>query len=181
MNTQITKESAYIKMHPIQSPEHMRGTIPTKPFDKDWEERISDCWWYHKNNKAFGVNSDMFVLRNKLLSFGGFECCMPVFEPDLQNILQYGQLWYGDRIDIIHGEHNQCHSNSAKHWHRHKDKTVLCTGYALSEDGMWRQHSWLVRLKPMKNRIIETTVPRVAYFGFAMTEKQAQKFYEEIY
>ena len=42
-------------------------------------------------------------------------------------------------------------------------------------------YSWLVELRPRKNRIIETTVPRVAYFGYAMTNAEAERFYENTY
>ena len=41
----------------------------------------------------------------------------------------------------------------------------MATGYALSEDGLWRSHSW--GLTQARNRavIIETTVSRERYFG----------------
>ena len=59
--------------------------------------------------------------------------------------------------------------------------SVICyendaTGYALSADGMWRQHSWLIHRKPRSNRVVETTEPRILYFGFAMTLEHCEKF-----
>jgi hypothetical protein len=181
---ELDKNVAYQKGNPIRLPSEKPKEIPMNPsFDPDWERNIKDMWWYHKNNAepvlAKGILFDkrLFELREKLLSFGGSEVCLPVTEDDLEEILNRGQLWYGDRIHMMKGRPNQCHRNSAYCWNANKEKAVLCTGYALSEDRMWRQHSWLVELRPRKNKIVETTVERVAYFGFAMTEEEANQFY----
>ena len=77
------------------------------------------------------------------------------------------------------GEDCHCHSNSALLWEVNKDKTVICTGYALSADGMWRQHSWLIHRKPRSNRVVETTEPRILYYGFAMTPELCEEFVNE--
>jgi hypothetical protein len=155
--------------------------IHTNPMDEEWCKRIQDCWWYHSNNKAPSyVDPNFFNLRNLLLSFGGQEACMPTgVDEDLPKMLERGQLWYGDRIDMLKGTPSRCHENSSLCWYANIDRVVLCTGYALSEDGMWREHSWCVDIRPRKNRIIETTVPRIAYFGFAMTKEEAFEFYRQ--
>lgn len=62
-----------------------------------------------------------------------------------------------------------------------KDITRICTGYALSEDGMWRQHSWIIWHKARSNQIIETTVPRILYFGFVMTTEMCEEFADNNY
>ena len=137
----VFNESAYVKMQPITNPSQIEK-IKTAPFDEEWEKRISSMWWYHKNNIADArIDKRLFALRSKLLEFGGSEVCMPVFEPELNELLQYGQLWFGDRYRLIKGEPCHCHSNSSQYYLSHKDNTVLCTGYALSEDGMWRQRA----------------------------------------
>jgi len=81
------------------------------------------------------------------------------------------------------GQANRCHANTSNLWLANKDQheIVICTGYALSNDGMWRQHSWLALRRPRSIQIIETTERRVAYFGFAMTEEEAMKFIENNY
>jgi hypothetical protein len=38
-------------------------------------------------------------------------------------------------------------------------------------------YSWVIHIRPRKNQVIETTVGRVAYFGFAMTPEEANQFY----
>lgn len=190
---EITLEQriAYLLRNPIKNPAQMPKPLETKPIDAEWQEWIDNKWWAKKNGieqvlpKNISDYPESFVnmmkamlqMRTLLLSFGGSEVCMPDYDEDVYNIIKRGQLWYGDRIHMMKGEPCQCHRNSSRCWEVNQDKTVLCTGYALSEDGMWRQHSWLVELRPRKNRIVETTLPRVAYFGFGMTLIEARKFY----
>lgn len=47
-------------------------------------------------------------------------------------------------------------------------------------ESMWRQHSWLIHRKPRSNKIVETTRPRVLYYGFAMPPKLSERFADEI-
>ena len=118
----------------------------------------------------------LFDLKERLLSFAGEAVCLPAYEPDLENILSYGQFWLGYNAERMLGEDCHCHSNSALLWEVNKDKTVICTGYALSADGMWRQHSWLIHRNPRSNRVVEITRPRVLYYGFAMTPELCERF-----
>ena len=187
MYQQLDEKSAYLLRHPIRVATDMPKQVEVNKIeevDKEWDERNKGMWWYHKNKIAPKIaphitfDTRLFDLRDRLLTFAGSEVCMPIFEEDLENILSRGQLWYGDRIHMMKGVPCHCHQNSAYCWKKNKDKTVLCTGYALSKDGMWRQHSWLVHLRPRKNRIIETTVERELYFGYVMTEEESQNFYE---
>lgn len=121
-------------------------------------------------------NPESYSLRNKLLSFGGNCVCIPEPEEDYINIMKYGQFWYGRGARLMKGQPNQCHKNSCELWKNNKHRTKICTGYALSEDGIWRQHSWLIEFKSASNKIIETTKLRVAYFGFIMNYKQCEDF-----
>lgn len=121
----------------------------------------------------------MLELHDKLLSFGGVRTCLPVTEDDLTNILERGQLWIGKIVTMMPGMPSQCHRNSSACWDVNRNRTILCTGYALSDDGLWRQHSWLVDFR--HQQIVETTVPMVAYFGFAMTKEEAEDFLTDNY
>ena len=181
MYEQLDKKASYLGI-PIRSKDDMPKPIVTNSLDEDWENAISDRWWYHKNkpNKPpMGIDIKMYQLRDKLLSMGGYEVCMPTFDGDVETILSRGQLWYGDRTIMKIGQPSRCHSNSAILWKKHPENTILCTGYALSNDGMWRCHSWLVKIDEKENKIIETTTERVAYFGIAMPEMIAQEFYQQ--
>jgi len=107
-------------------------------------------------------------LRTKLLSFGGKEI-VPRNEPDLEKILGRGQIM---KMEVIEKKmyDRDCHTNV----------TILCvfegrqiaTGWALSDDGLWRQHSWCVN----GDIIIETTQKREMYFGFVLSPSEAENF-----
>lgn len=54
-----------------------------------------------------------------------------------------------------------CHDNVAALQQQTDGACAWWTGYALSADGLWRHHSW----GWWQNRIVETTVPRLVYWG----------------
>lgn len=176
---EISGAAAYIKNKPITEPSQMPKPIEHYPMGDAWLERIKEYWWATHYEGVIPKDAiPMAALRDRLLSFGGQQVSMPYTEDDLESIMTRGQLWYGDRTRMIKGEMSQCHKNSCALWELNKNLLMIATGYALSDDGMWRQHSWLVHIKPRKNKIIETTTPRVAYFGFVMTEEEAYEFCE---
>lgn len=163
----------------------IKGSIRWNSMDTDWK---ADCkekkFWFQDTLEDMkkmhpSMNSRLFDLRQKLLTFAGEAICFPPYEEDLDNILNYGQFWVGSNAKLMRGEPSRCHANSANLWEQNKEATRICTGYALSEDGMWRQHSWLVWHKSRSNRIIETTAKRIAYYGFVMPYDMCQQFADE--
>lgn len=176
----IAIQSSYLYNDVIDTPERMPYKVETKSISNEWKKNLEEMWWYSKNIKNTVADSPlkkkMFKLRDALLSFGGEEVCLPSLEEDIDNILNRGQAWMGDKVDMMRGQPSQCHSNSAACWQENKSKTTIATGYALSEDGLWRQHSWVIHLKPRQNRVVETTKKRLIYYGFAMTEKECEDF-----
>ena len=171
---------------PIRSVEQLPAPLSTGTPDEEWDKRMQENWWYNEatiqkefEKEPWMNNTGLLLLHKKLLSFGGVRTVLPRVEVDLGSIMGRGQLWLGSNYMMMPGTPSQCHRNSCACWEANKHRTILCTGYALSEDGLWRQHSWLVDFR--FQRVVETTVPRVAYFGFAMTKEEAEKFYEEIY
>jgi hypothetical protein len=64
-----------------------------------------------------------------------------------------------DNVILNKMKKSNCHDNCAKLFKKGKLKE-LHTGYALSDDGLWRQHSWGIS---SNNKIIETTIPRLIY------------------
>lgn len=137
-------------------------------------DRIPEAWKPHLERLPAGENplpAGMEELGRRLLAFGGSGACFPDIEEDMALILQYGQLWNGWSNTIrMEGEPCQCHSNSAWLMRANEDTNTcltIATGYALSADGIWRQHSWLVQ-KRRSIRIIETTKKRVLYYGAAL-------------
>jgi hypothetical protein len=62
----------------------------------------------------------------------------------------------------IGGDDGACHRNAAEVWAR-GEVPAIGTGYALSPDGLWRQHSWAV---DGDGTVLETTsAERLAYVG----------------
>lgn len=114
-----------------------------------------------------------------LLKFGGERVSIPAFEEDLEKLLTRGQLLSPAGLRLMRGERSQCHRNSALLWDVNRHRLFICTGYYLSSDGIWRQHSWCVENRKRRPRIVETTNPAVAYFGFAMTTAEAELFLDD--
>jgi len=66
-----------------------------------------------------------------------------------------------------------CHQNVASVWAKRRFGIVgVATGYVLSEDGLWRQHSWGI----LRDGILETTEARSKYFGIIFQGDEADFF-----
>lgn len=188
--TMLDNECGYIKNNPIRHSSEMPKEIITRKIDDEWLERLSNNYWAtnFKGNVENDCPKDVlpevrraFKLRDKILTFGGEQVCMPFIDNDTQNIIDRGQLWYGDRVIMDYGYTSQCHYNSSVIWEKQRndeEKDIrIVTGYALFEDGMWRSHTWCVLVQEEENIVVETTVEHVAYFGFVLTELEAKLFF----
>lgn len=115
-------------------------------------------------------------LVRRLLSIGGNSVCVAFEEPSWWSriLAERGESLSKCKVILQKGEPSNCHRNSAKLWRRNKNKYVLFKGYGLSEDGMWRQHWWLVRKDD--GQIIETTTVRKIYFGIGYSSMSAESF-----
>ena len=80
----------------------------------------------------------------------------------VKGLLDNGRSFDISGLTLQEMEPSQCHSNVFDLCSKDPSARVL-TGYGLSDDGVWRPHSWCIK----DGQIIETTVPRVAYFGVA--------------
>ena len=112
-------------------------------------------------------------LRTILLQYGGTELVVPASaDPDVPALIERGVLMSQTAVLRIMDE-GVCHENVAELW---LDKEFgllgIGTGYALSKDGLWRQHSWGVG----QGQIIETTEARTAYFGVMLQGEAADSF-----
>ncbi len=119
---------------------------------------------------------DYGALFDRLLSHGGYAVA-PRPEPDLIKILDRAELRDGYDAELMRGQPINCHSNSALLWAENRDHSVIVTGWAMSDDGVWRQHSWVKHLGTGK--IYETTNPRVLYYGFDLMPDETALFYDE--
>jgi len=103
-------------------------------------------------------------LMDKLLNIDG-KFIVSVPEPDLKKILAYGKRVDDYKVIFKPMIPCHCHNNVIKLCLEGKGR--MATGWALSDDGLWRQHSWLVKDKT----IIETTESRKRYFGIILNSK----------
>lgn len=137
---------------------------------KDDSERAA--WLRDKEDTWLKYNPKIKPLRDKLLSIGG-DFVVPMREPDLKELLERGRLFSTDGIRL-HEMRYKCHVNVARLYHFSFKGEKIATGWGLSDDGLWRQHSWLVT---SDGKIVETTVLRLMYYGVELTEEESQFFY----
>lgn len=109
-------------------------------------------------------------LRECLLSMGGVFALVFDSEFDTDNILSRGRLFSTAGLRMKLGRASRCHQNVATLYA--KGKLKICTGYALSDDGLWRQHSWGLD----RGTIVETTEVRVLYFGYELNDYESILF-----
>jgi|SRR5579862_1811695 len=106
------------------------------------------------------------ALEQKLLSLGGREMVyMPVMPELLDYIRVRGQSFDAATLRQVKGQPSNCHENVAKRYKQRKGKERMVHGYGLSDDGLWRLHSWLI---DGSDGVIETTVSRIAYYGIVL-------------
>jgi hypothetical protein len=138
-------------------------------------------WHVSRDSAAFAHNERLLQahiranplwreLGERLKLIGGTAVCA-AFEEDMNLILRAGVTWAPIQKDIllIRGENCRCHQNVLCLSEANPDLKV-CTGYALSKDGIWRSHSWC--FDQSIHRIVETTGKRVAYHGAVLNRQQ---------
>jgi hypothetical protein len=111
----------------------------------------------------------------RLIELGGHTVCIGFNdEPGSAFFLQQSAITPFRKLQLKSGKPNQCHVNSALLWHKNRKRYQLATGYALSPDGLWRRHSWVLH----RDDIIETTEARTQYFGVVLDDEQAEAFHK---
>jgi hypothetical protein len=134
--------------------------------DAEWVK-----WAAQKTKKNLEAMPELKPLQDKLLSLGGDWVALEP-ECDFEDLMQKGQLFKGKVILKPMAPCN-CHSNCAQLWDKHPKTYKIATGWALSDDGIWRQHTWLLKGKT----IIETTLSRVMYYGIVFGDKESNLFW----
>jgi hypothetical protein len=112
-------------------------------------------------------------LKRLLLKIDGdFLVAPPKPDSHLALLLRSGFVMHGP-VTLKITATSACHQNAAAIWRSHKSNVVgIATGYALTRDGLWRQHSWVV----LRDGLLETTVKRTKYFGVLLQDSHADRF-----
>lgn len=137
-------------------------------------------WYKKRTNEILGKSRQAKKFKELmaiLTRFGSPYVILPSVEEDLDNILRRGEFTKGSTARLKLGKPSGCHANSCRIYDTNPSRYRVATGYALSSDGLWRQHSWVYDTKD--RRIIETTEKRKGYFGFIMTDKESREFSED--
>jgi len=126
--------------------------------------------WINENHE------NLLPLRTKLLQIDGKEV-VPMEEIHLEMLLNKGKIInYSNITKIDGGRPSKCHQNSVILYEQNEEITHIGTGWCLSDDGLWRQHSWCM----INDEIIETTTKRNIYFGVLLNGNKAKKFIKSI-
>lgn len=139
---------------------------------KEWRDILNKKGY--TRNYPF-KNKDLEKIKQKLLKLGGWAVILPKEELDNDEYLERGKIFDG-KSTLKLGEQSQCHANTARLWHESKEKIKICTGYALSGDGVWRVHTWGIQKTGTKIKIIETTEKRIKYFGYVLSRIESSFF-----
>jgi hypothetical protein len=126
------------------------------------------------------VHKSIKNLCSHLLEIGGESVAVQFNEPPeiCEAILKLGEIIPSNNIKVIKGDERECHTNSAVLWSKNRKKYFIVTGFALSNDGTWRRHSWI---KTIDSKVIETTIKREKYFGIILTDEGAEAFLEDFH
>ena len=127
---------------------------------------------YSSNEATIRRSPDAGELRRRLLAIGGNRVCLQAPDRDPPALLSRGQTFPTEGVRRRRLARNQCHRSVATMWCNAPGRLRIATGYALSDDGLWRPHSWAVK----GGRVIETTERRAAYFGIELTIGKALNF-----
>ncbi len=123
---------------------------------------------------AFAKLPALAELERRLLAEGGLRACLFQRELHVDQLLERGRIFPGGGAQFRRGKPSTCHRNAARLFCSTEGAVRIASGYALSEDDVWRQHSWGVKAET--GIVIETTERRTRYFGFIMDDVESMEF-----
>lgn len=160
--------------HGITDASELPHRIPTQALTPERLSFLQNKWWTRQFNHWAQIPQDVALFRMKfrtlaahILSFGGHEVCMDdsdTTEHDsFDDLVDHGTLRMGDTARLMDGCHSRAYINCWELYGARKGHYQVIEGYALSLDGLWRHHFWLMDRKD--GHIVETTESRLAYWG----------------
>lgn len=111
------------------------------------------------------IPRSLLPLKKALLGLGG-ERVVIVMDAFGVGIRDRGVAVPGGVPPILGSLANSCHSTSAILQLLAPADRQIMTGYALSEDGCWRRHTWVMQ----DGQVMEPTVERTQYFGYVLVD-----------
>lgn len=164
-----------------QRPQDIPTPLTCAPLTPMQKNLFSRFWWSrdYPGRPCATPDEDELIeshreLIRKILAFGGGEVMLAFPEEDLDELKSRGVFLYGHSASLRRMRASACHWNAAALWRQSPAKYIIMTGYALSLDGLWRQHSWCIDRE--SGNPVETTTLRLAYFGFLLNDQEADAF-----
>jgi hypothetical protein len=116
-------------------------------------------------------------LRRILLKLGGKELVIsPGNDPIINFLIDYGIVYSGPVLSK-QGGRGQGNCALGRIWSRRLYGIVgIGVGYALDDDGLWREHSFGV----LREGVIETMAPKRKYFGLLLVNEAADVLAETL-
>jgi hypothetical protein len=109
-------------------------------------------WWTDYHTRLQDYIEDLGFPGSHIVSF-------PDKESIIEELFDQSVVTAKDVI-FINGNEGDCHNNCDDLFAEKKIDAIIY-GYALSDDGLWRNHSWGLK----GEKIVETTGERLAYLG----------------
>ncbi|KAJ3043718.1 hypothetical protein HDV00_004491 [Rhizophlyctis rosea] len=148
------------------------ATAPYNPLSQGLPPRTSKGYWWRVG---------MVDLVKELTKCAGWAVVANNVDT-VPYIITEGFLLDGADAVLEPGGRSACHDNAAFLVRLSPADTVMMTGYALSDDGMWRGHSWCVRLNANGTMTtVETTCPRLAYFGHVVRRETTGPLHPDVF
>ena len=138
--------------------------MPKPQYVLDW--RVKNKVWFKRTPGLKALASK--ILADTYIVYGEMSA---MTNAELQDIADNGKVFSGRGVLEITGEQSHCHLNVAKLYKSKRVDTIV-TGFALSKDGLWREHTWGLK----GGRVIETTERRVQYYGKVLCRAEALEF-----
>lgn len=139
--------------------------LKSVPDEKQINVLESRPWW----------NSN-HVTANKFVSTvieGTHLVADPDDEGELESLIKFSglKIIIPDQNDIKLNimEYRRCHDNSFELFKQGK-VSEMHSGYALSDDGLWRHHSWCI---DDEGNVVETTIKRLVYLATNILNRES--------
>jgi hypothetical protein len=127
-------------------------------------------WQKQHSDAALAACPSLADLRTLLLSMGGEIVCDwnlgATAEDVTRATTRLGMLWPVTGRKTMQGSRNDCHENAKLQQERYPHRYRAITGFALSTDGIWRQHSWAFDFKDGKLADTIFGSANRKYFGY---------------
>jgi len=154
----------------IAAPRRRAAKLPRSfsPLEAEREAFLRD-----RNRAAFADDPRRAELERRLLDLGGVLALLFLPDPQVGELLDRGRYFPGAGALMRCGEPSNCHANAAMMFVQSRGEVRIASGYALSSDGLWRQHSW--GIDAVDGRVLETTERRVRYFCYLLNYAESAR------